>query len=57
VKISIPAQLDTQGTLAEQQRKAMMQRVFDFGDTTVEEILVPLSGVDVLEKGTSIEAR
>lgn len=48
--------LDTQGTLAEQQRKAMMQRVFDFGDTTVEEILVPLVDVDVLEKGTSIDS-
>ena len=47
--------LDTQGTLAEQQRKAMMQRVFDFGDTTVEEILVPLVDVDLLEKGTSID--
>ncbi|GAK57972.1 hypothetical protein U27_04945 [Candidatus Vecturithrix granuli] len=47
--------LDTHGTLAEQQRKAMMQRVFDFGDTTVEEILVPLVDVDLLEKGTSID--
>lgn len=46
---------DTQGTLAERQRKAMMQRVFDFGDTTVEEVLVPLVDVDLLEKGTSID--
>lgn len=48
--------LDTQGTLAEQQRRAMMQRVFDFGDTTVEEILVPLVDVDLLEKGTRIDS-
>ena len=47
--------LDTRGSLADQQRKEMMQRVFDFGDTTVEEILVPLVDVEVLEKGTTID--
>lgn len=47
--------LDTHGSLAEQQQKQMMQRVFDFGDTTVEEILVPLVDVAVLEKGTRID--
>ncbi|MBD3309427.1 DUF21 domain-containing protein [candidate division KSB3 bacterium] len=45
---------DTQGTLADQQRKEMMRRVFEFGDSTVKEILVPLVDVDVLEKGTTI---
>ncbi len=45
---------DTQGTAADQQRKEMMRRVFEFGDTTVEEILVPLVDVYALEKGTTI---
>ncbi len=44
-----------QGAIADQQRKEMMQRVFDFGDTTVEEIMVPLVDVQALEKGTTIE--
>ncbi len=44
-----------QGAIADQQRKEMMQRVFDFGDTTVAEIMVPLVDVQVLEKGTTIE--
>jgi len=44
-----------QGAIADQQRKEMMQRVFDFGDMTVEEIIVPLVDVQVLEKGTTIE--
>jgi CBS domain containing-hemolysin-like protein len=45
---------DTYGTIADQQRKDMMRRVFEFGDTTVEEILVPLVDVYALEKGTTI---
>lgn len=44
-----------QGAIADQQRKEMMQRVFDFGDTTVAEIMVPLVDVQALEKGTTIE--
>ena len=46
---------DTRGTLADRQRKKMMQRVFEFGDTTIEENLVPLVDVVVLEKGTTID--
>ncbi|PIE34218.1 hypothetical protein CSA56_08790 [candidate division KSB3 bacterium] len=45
---------DTRGTDAEQQRKEMMSRVFEFGDTTVEEVLVPLVDVYALEKGAAI---
>jgi CBS domain containing-hemolysin-like protein len=45
---------DAQGTIADRQRQDMMRRVFEFGDTTVEEILVPLVEVYALEKGTTI---
>ena len=45
---------DPQANVDEQQRQEMMRRVFEFGDTTVEEILVPLVEVTALEKGTSI---
>jgi CBS domain containing-hemolysin-like protein len=45
---------DNQGTIADQQRKEMIRRIFEFGNTTIEEILVPLVDVDVLEKGTTI---
>jgi CBS domain containing-hemolysin-like protein len=45
---------DTQGTIADQQRKDMMRRVFEFGDTTVKEVLVPLVDVVALEKGVQI---
>jgi putative hemolysin len=47
-------QTDPQANVDEQQRQEMMRRVFEFGDTTVEEILVPLVEVTALEKGTSI---
>jgi putative hemolysin len=45
---------DTHGTKADQQRKEMMKRIFEFGDTTVKEALVPLVDVIALEKGTEI---
>jgi putative hemolysin len=45
---------DTQGTIADQHRKDMIQRVFEFGDTLVKEIMTPLVNVFALEKGTSI---
>jgi putative hemolysin len=45
---------DDHGTLGDQQRKDMMRRVFEFGDTTVREVMVPLVEVVALEKGTSI---
>lgn len=44
-----------QGAIADQQRKEMMQRVFDFRNMTVEDIMVPLVDVQALEKGTTIE--
>ena len=44
-----------QGAIADQQRKEMMQRVFDFRNMTVEDIMVPLVDVRALEKGTTIE--
>ncbi|MCP4405841.1 MAG: HlyC/CorC family transporter [bacterium] len=47
-------QTDPQANVADQQRQEMMRRVFEFGDTTVEEILLPLVEVTALEKGTSI---
>lgn len=47
---------DTRGTLADQERKEMIRRIFEFGDTAVKEILVPLVDVEVLEKGTRIDA-
>lgn len=43
-----------QADVAEQQRQEMMRRIFEFGDTTVEEILVPLVEVTALEKGAGI---
>lgn len=45
---------DTRGTIAEQQRKEMMRRIFEFGDTTVKEVLVPLVDVVALKKGSDI---
>ena len=45
---------DTRGTVVDQQRQGMIRGVFEFGDTTVEEILVPLVEVDALGKGTTI---
>ena len=45
---------DTHGTLADQQRQEMMKRVFEFGDTAVREVMVPLVDVVALEKGTTI---
>ena len=47
---------DTRNLLADQDRKQMMQRVFDLGDTTVADIMVPLVEVEVLAKGTPIPA-
>ncbi len=47
--------VDTQGTLADAQRKEMMRRVFEFGDMTVKDILVPLVDVKALSKGAAIE--
>jgi len=47
---------DTHGTIADRQRKEMMGRIFEFGDTTVKEVLVPLVDVVALEKGTEIPA-
>jgi CBS domain containing-hemolysin-like protein len=47
---------DAHGSLGDQQRKEMMQRVFEFGDTTVREVMVPLVEVVALEKGTAISA-
>ena len=44
------------GVIADRQRTDMIQRVFEFGGTTVEEILVPLTDVYALEKGTTIES-
>jgi putative hemolysin len=46
---------DTHGTIADQQHKEMMKRVFEFGDTTVKEVMVPLVDVVALEKGTAIQ--
>ncbi len=46
---------DTRGTFADQERKEMIRRVFEFGDTMVKEIFVPLVDVEVLEKGIKIE--
>ncbi|PID57184.1 hypothetical protein CSB45_08115 [candidate division KSB3 bacterium] len=43
-----------QADAEEQHRQEMMRRVFEFGDSSVEEILVPLVEVTALEKGTSI---
>jgi putative hemolysin len=45
---------DTQGTIADQHRKEMIQGVFEFGDTIVKEIMAPLVNVFALEKGTSV---
>jgi putative hemolysin len=45
---------DTRGTIAEQHRKEMMRRIFEFGDTTVKEVLVPLVDVVALKKRTEI---
>jgi CBS domain containing-hemolysin-like protein len=47
---------DAHGTLGDQQRQEMMKRVFEFGDTTVREVMVPLVEVVALEKGTAISA-
>ncbi len=48
-------EIDTRSTHADQQQQEMMRRVFEFGDTMVKEILVPLVDVKALEKGTMIE--
>lgn len=47
---------DTHGTFADRQWREMMKRVFEFGDTTVKEVMVPLVDVVALEKGTTIHA-
>lgn len=45
---------DTHGSLGDQQRQEIMKRVFEFGDTTVREAMVPLVDVVALKKGTTI---
>lgn len=45
---------DRHGAIADQPRKEMMQRVFEFRDTTVREIMVPLVNMVAFEKGTLI---
>ncbi len=47
---------DAHGTLGDRQRQEMMKRVFEFGDTTVREVMVPLVEVVALEKGITISA-
>jgi putative hemolysin len=45
---------DTHGTLGDRQRQEILKRVFEFGDTTAREVMVPLVDVTALKKGSTI---